>query len=212
MNYKLLIWCVFFHFASSCTGLAQGIDGYVLKNGDLLFQNLDCGPLCDAIETVTQGIDGSKFSHIGMVYIRNDSVYILEAIGKDVHLTSLHSFLKRSSNKVYIGRVRKRFAKIVDKAVLNAISKIGVAYDDVFIYDNGKYYCSELIYDAFKAANNDKPFFRLQPMTFKEPETNSYFNVWVDYYKELKMEIPEGKPGINPGGISRSRNIRILNK
>lgn len=212
MNYKLMIWCLFFHITSSGIVSAQQIDGYDFKNGDLLFQNLDCGPLCDAIETVTRGIDGSKFSHIGMVYRRNDSVYVLEAIGSDVHLTPLHSFLKRSSHKVYIGRVKKRYAKIADRAVVNAISKIGVAYDDVFIYNNGKYYCSELIYDAFKAANDDKPFFRLQPMTFKEPETNAFFNVWVDYYKELNMPIPEGKPGINPGGISRSRNIRILNK
>ena len=34
-----------------------------LKEGDLLFQDLNCGELCDAIETVTQGVDGKDFSH-----------------------------------------------------------------------------------------------------------------------------------------------------
>ena len=39
-----------------------------IKTGDLLFQNLDCGSLCDAIETVTEGYNAQKFSHIGLAY------------------------------------------------------------------------------------------------------------------------------------------------
>ncbi|MHC4724324.1 MAG: hypothetical protein ACYS9V_08765 [Planctomycetota bacterium] len=37
------------------------------KEGDLLFQDLDCGPLCDAIEKVTTGYQGSNFSHVGIL-------------------------------------------------------------------------------------------------------------------------------------------------
>jgi hypothetical protein len=50
----------------------------------------------------------------------------------------------------------------------------------------------------------------LEPMTFKQPDSNDYFPVWVAYYQNLKMDIPEGKPGINPGGISRSDKIAII--
>jgi len=41
--------------------------GFVLQPGDLLFQDLDCGPLCDAIEKVTTGYQGANFSHVGIV-------------------------------------------------------------------------------------------------------------------------------------------------
>ena len=68
----------------------------------------------------------------------------------------------------------------------------------------------ELLYTAFKKANREKELFDLNPMTFKDPATHDYFPAWVDYYKSLQVEIPEGKPGINPGGMSRSSCIRIV--
>ena len=47
-------------------------------------------------------------------------------------------------------------------------------------------------------------------MTFVDPDTDQTFGIWTDYYKELKQDIPEGKPGLNPGGISRSEYINIV--
>jgi hypothetical protein len=181
-----------------------------LKTGYLLFQDIDCGPLCDAIEAVTEGIEEHDFSHIGLVYIRHDSVYVLEAIGKDVHLTPLPMFAKRSSHPLVVAAVKKRYPKIAAKAVKIALQKCGIAYDDAFLYNNGKYYCSELIYDAFKEANNGEPFFQLQPMTFKIPGKNEFFPAWIDYYKQLGIPIPEGQLGINPGGISQSDKLDII--
>lgn len=180
------------------------------KQGDLLFQNIDCGPLCDAIEQVTFGRDSLKFSHIGLVYIKQDSVYVIEAIGKAVTITSYPNFKKRSTNPLYLGRVKPEHQHLIDSAISFAIKQIGVPYDEPFLYNNQKYYCSELIYDAFKSSNQNNPFFELEPMTFKVPNSNSYFKAWVDYYKKLNIEIPEGKPGINPAGISRSDKINWL--
>lgn len=181
-----------------------------IKTGDLLFQNLDCGPLCDAIETVTEGYNAQKFSHIGLAYSRKDSMYIIEAIGKDVHLTSLQEFMARTNHPTIIARLKKQYQYLIPATIQEALKHLGASYDDAFIYNNGKYYCSELIYDAFKKANNNKPFFKLEPMTFKDPATHQFFPAWVDYYKSLNMDIPEGKPGINPGGISKSNKIMII--
>jgi hypothetical protein len=180
------------------------------RTGDLLFQNLDCGGLCDAIESVTKGYQNQSFSHIGLVYVRNDSVYIIEAIGKDVHLTPLVEFKKRSKHPLVQGRLKNQYQQMIPKAIVFSLEQQGVTYDDVFLYNNGKYYCSELIYDAFAFANNGQPFFQLEPMTFKKPDTQQYFKAWVKYYKQLGVEIPEGQPGINPGGISRSDKIEII--
>lgn len=181
-----------------------------LKTGDLLFQDLDCGPLCEAIETVTYGKNNLKFSHIGLVLLKNDSAYIIEAIGHAVQLTPIQKFLARTTKPIYWARVKREFQPLIDSSLSFAQAQIGVPYDEPFLYNNNKYYCSELIYDAFKAANNNTPLFKLEPMTFKHPFTQQFFPAWVTYYKELKMEIPEGKPGINPAGISRSEVIDWL--
>ena len=183
---------------------------FSLQPGDLLFQNLDCGPLCDAIEEVTNGYKGNKFSHIGLVYIKADTTWIIEAIGKEVHLTPVKEFLQRSSHPVFIGRVKKQYHSLIPGALTFALQQTGVPYDDVFLYNNGKYYCSELIYDAFKCSNHNKPFFQLAPMTFKKPGSKEFNPVWVKYYNKLNAPIPEGMPGCNPGGLSRSNKIEII--
>lgn len=180
-----------------------------LKTGDLIFQSMNCGPLCEAINEVTEGYQGKDFSHMGMVYIKNDSIFIIEASGNSVRLTPLETFKSYTNETMYVGRLKRRFRKLIPQAITFTLSQMGVPYDDAYLYDNGSYYCSELIYDAFLFANG-KPFFQLFPMTFKSPKTNTFFPVWEDYYNKLKMEIPEGKLGCNPGGISISNQLKII--
>ena len=49
-------------------------------------------------------------------------------------------------------------------------------------------------------------------MTFKDPKTKAYFQVWIDYYDQYNEANPEGEPGINPGLMSRSEKIEIIEK
>lgn len=179
-----------------------------LKEGDIIFQSMNCD-LCKAINAVTEGFDGKDFSHLGMIHIQNDSIYVIEAAGKNVKLTPLEVFKTYTSDTMYVGRLKKKYRKYIPKAIAFSLSQLGVPYDESYLYDNGSYYCSELIYDAFLAAY-EKPFFELTPMTFKEPNSNDYFQVWIDYYENLKIEIPEGELGCNPGGISTSNKLKII--
>lgn len=198
---------IFFLLLAANSLFAQNIK---LKDGDLIFQDMDCGPLCDAIEAVTEGYNGNDFSHMGMIYHRNDTIYVIEAAGSAVRLTPLEKFSKNTSKPMYLGRLKKKYRKLITKAIDFSLDQIGVPYDDEYVYDNGAYYCSELIYDAFKFANNGTPFFELQPMTYKEPGTNNYFPAWTEYYKSINADIPEGLPGCNPGGISTSNKIKVI--
>jgi hypothetical protein len=182
-----------------------------LKNGDLIFQKMDCGELCDAIHAVTEGYKGNDFSHLGLVLIENDSVFIIEAAGNSVRKVTLAVFSKNTKTTMFIGRVKPKYENLIPQVITFSQQQLGIPYDDDYIYANGKYYCSELIYDAFLQAFG-KPFFTLEPMTFKQPESNEYFPAWITYYKSLKIEIPEGKPGCNPGGISTSKKIKIVGK
>jgi hypothetical protein len=188
---------------------------FKLKEGDLLFQDSDCGPFCEAIEKVTFGYKGAKFSHIGMLIKDKEGLKVMEAISAGVVLTPIDSFLNRSfdqeSNpKVMVGRLKPRNQVLIPRAIDFIYRKMTKEYDDVFDMENDKYYCSELIYDAFKSANNNIPIFALKPMTFKDPETNLTFSIWEKYFEELNYPIPEGAPGINPGGISTSKFIEIV--
>ena len=215
-NYLFLF--LFLLLASSPSWAIASIekDSFRLKEGDFLFQDSDCGPFCDAIEKVTFGVKHAKFSHIGLVVKnKNGELVVLEAISKGVIETPVDSFLNRSFDdennpKVAVGRIKPEFAHLIKPAIDSAYSRLNKAYDDIFDINNDKYYCSELIYFAFKEANKGQAVFELQPMTFKDPETKQPFPIWVDYYEKLGEPIPEGEPGLNPGGISRSEFIKIV--
>lgn len=187
-----------------------------LKSGDILFQDSDCGPFCESIEKVTRGINGSNFSHVGMVIPNEQGEFmVIEAITDGVVETSLEEFFTRSfdennNSKVVVGRLKPAYQHLIPKAIDFAKSKSGYSYDEIFDISNDKYYCSELLYDSFKHANNDQPIFQLQKMTYKDPETNSTFPVWEEYFRELNIPVPEGEPGINPGGMSKSEYIDIV--
>jgi hypothetical protein len=211
-NTSILIVIIF--LLSSCTTSLEDGD-FELKEGDLLFQDSDCGPFCEAIEKVTFGYKGAKFSHIGMLIKDKDGLKVMEAISAGVVLTPIDSFLNRSFDqeknpKVMVGRLKPRNQVLIPRAIDFVYRKMTKEYDDVFDMENDKYYCSELIYDAFKSANNNIPIFALKPMTFKDPENNLTFPIWEKYFEELNSQIPEGAPGINPGGISTSKFIEIV--
>lgn len=190
---------------------------FQLQEGDLLFQDEDCGPFCDAIEAVTEGIAGYEFSHMGL--LMKDSagkLKVMEAITKGVILTPLDSFLNRTHDangdpKVIVGRLKSEYQKTLIPSAINFIhSKMDAPYDFEFVIDNDSYYCSELIHLAFQYANNDDPIFETPPMTFKEPGTDSTFVIWTNYYAQLGRPIPEGEIGLNPGSMSRSPYIEIV--
>ena len=186
------------------------------QEGDLLFQDLDCGPLCDAIEKVTEGTNGANFSHIGMI-IKNkqEKLIVIEAISPNVKFTEINEFLLRNTDttgnpKVMVGRIKDEHNFLIPRATSYVLTLLNKPYDNIYMIDNNSFYCSELIYEAFKMSNMGIQFFKLAPMTFNDPKTRKPFPAWVDYYKELNHPIPEDYPGLNPGSISRSDKIDII--
>ena len=206
VNWVFLITII---FTFSCTDTQT----FQLKNGDLLFQDLDSSPLCDAIEKVTSGFDNLNFSHIGIVVIFNENKYVLEAFVNGVDTVPLESFLKRSLSKknkpkVLVGRLKNPYTKLIPEALKIGMELTGKKYDEEFKINNDKFYCSELIYDIFWKANKQKSFFHLQPMTYKY--NGEIIDIWIDYFNDLGIAVPENEPGINPGSISLSDKIDIV--
>ena len=189
---------------------------FALRPGDLLFQDLDCGGTCQAIEKTTRGIRGAHLSHIGMVSsVRGSDIKVIEALPGGVRETPLKAFLARSLDpvqrpKVLVGRVFGFSRADHQRVISRARSYLGVAYDPVFNMESRAVYCSELLYKAFKEANDSVPMFSLSPMTYKDPEKGEFFTAWQEYFDRQKAPIPEGKPGLNPASMSRSPSITIV--
>ncbi|MDR1680389.1 MAG: hypothetical protein LBS12_01195 [Prevotellaceae bacterium] len=176
--------------------------------GDLLFQSLR-SELGSAIEEVTTDAGETAFSHVGMLVADSCGRWqVIEATGSRVCLTPVDSFLQRGVTTV-AARVRVEYRSLLPAAIAFAMRQLGTPYDDAYLYNNGKYYCSELIYDAFLFANHGRPFFPLEPMTFKSPVTGTFPDEWIRHYDALGIPVPEGEPGCNPGGLARSEKLEI---
>lgn len=181
-----------------------------LRPGDILFQDLDCGPLCDAIEAVTEGAGGRDFSHCGLVVPCGDSLCVLEAIGQSVRITPLKTFITRTMpDKLLAGRFHNLPATTLEKVINRALSEVGKLYDNYFLPDNGSWYCSELIAVAFNEATG-AVVFEAMPMTFKAAPKADFFPVWIRYFDSLKTPVPEGIPGFNPGALSRHKDLKLF--
>ena len=202
---------------SGCSFLRTSVRGdFILQPGDLLFQDLDGSPFCDAVEKVTQGYGGADLTHVGIAArSAGGEVVVLEAVEEGVTATPLDAFLARSHDgngkpKVLVGRLTGRYRPLIQQALVEGFALKGKPYDKVFDVQNDAYYCSELVYVCFRNANRGKPLFELRPMTFVDPDTGETFAAWKEYFTELGVAIPEGKSGLNPGGISRSSVLRIV--
>lgn len=192
--------------------------GFVPQPGDLLFQDTDGHPLCDAIEKVTTGFDGANVTHVGIVAEGDGpEPVVIEAVSAGVVCTPLQEFLARSLDaegrpKVAVGRLAGPRRELIPSALRHARELVGAPYDKVFAIDNDAYYCSELVYTIFLRANRGTAVFALEPMTFKDPDTGKTFPAWQEYFAELGQPIPQGRPGINPGGISRAPAVTIVHQ
>jgi len=121
---KLLLFSLLLLLLFSCTSKTEkpslptsetisfDYSKFPLKAGDILFQDSDCGPFCESIEKVTFGVEGSKFSHVGLVIPKEKGeLVVLEAVTAGVVETPLDRFFSRSfdddqNSKVVVGRMK----------------------------------------------------------------------------------------------------------
>ena len=110
-----------------------------VREGDVIFQTSQSqqSPL---IQIATR----SNISHCGIIVMKNGKPYVLETL-KTLTLTPLDKFIARGKGgKYWLKRSKKENIKI------KYGSYLGKPYDLAFKFDNGKFYCSELIYDIYK--------------------------------------------------------------
>jgi len=193
-----------------------------LKNGDLLF----LGFAENEKETAIKGSGSSDFfngnstmpafSHVAMIIIDKDGTNILEALpNKGVCITKWRDFVEvlpknvADTPYIYVGRLKKQYEHLIPAATDRGKRLVGSDYDSIFTVNDDKYYCSELIQTIMLDENGDFlfPFIK---MTFKNRETNEFYPVWVKFFDDLGLEIPENALGSNPNDLSKSEKLDIF--
>lgn len=183
-----------------------------MQTGDLIFTQI--GRSENAISSVTQGFKGARVNHVGVILETRYGKYALEAYYPEVRLTNISVHIKRSQDhrgnpRYMVGRLKRQHHRLIPKAIEYGLKQREIPYDRLYLTDESSLYCSELIVDMFRSANNGMEFFPEAPMSFRDLETGEIHEQWISYYGYFGMPVPEGEPGSNPGDMSLDPKLHI---
>ena len=206
---------IFSIISSSCNSNQKPF--FELKQGDLLFQNTGTDTIENAIKAVTATSMSKNYTHIGMAMQKNGQWFILEAIPKEgICRTPLKKFLSRNKTKfnktqTTVARLDRAYQPYISEAIAYGMARINMPYDELFLWDDTSYYCSELVYKMFSSQSLpiDSMPFLTHPMTFND-SAGKPMSSWVDYYRNRNHEIPEGNEGTNPNLMASSPHLNFV--
>lgn len=186
-----------------------------VDSGDLVFLDLDCGALCDAMADTTSeqfGVAGPRLSHVGIVEVDGGTPFVWEAWpGRGVTRVPLRVFLSRvqagegAPGGYYLGRLRDGSRRLGEEALSRVRRLSGLPYDGAFSWESPGMYCSKLISAAF----GDPSLFSPRPMYFGR-EGSAARETWRAYFDARGMAIPDGQPGVSPLGLYLEGSRRLF--
>ena len=184
-----------------------------LLPGDLLFQLRSGGEAEWGISRLFSGRDGIAINHVG---IYDGDGQVIEAVMPEVRKTSMDEFMACSVTDnhgcpcILVCRVCPEYASLIVPALEFAESTLAYPYDTHYSDVKKSWYCSELVVDAFKHANQDQFLFQETPMSFRDMDSGEVLPFWVEHYRSINQAIPEGRLGSHPALLSRSDKIRLI--
>ena len=210
------LYFIYFFVLLSCNNNPKQSD-FLLKEGDLLFQDTGTDEIDNAIKDVTATKLSKNYSHVGIAMQENGSWFILEAIPiKGVSKTPIKDFLDRNKNefnksKTTVARLSSYYKPYISKAIQYGLERLNTPYDEIFLWNDNSYYCSELVYKMFSSQdiNKDSIPFRTHPMTFNDAN-GLPMKSWEEYYKKRNHKIPEGLEGTNPNLMASSSSLKFV--
>ena len=166
------------------------------ETGDLLFVRSQASEMEKAISAST-----GEYTHVALVE-RDPSgyVWVIEADRqKGVQRLPFQAWDKAYNGQYDVFRFTQPFD--TTDMILRARGFVGQPYDEGFLPDNNKFYCSELIYECFW--KDGEHLFEAQPMNWRDANGNIP-EYWIDHFQKLGVPVPEGVPGTNPTDMAKS--------
>lgn len=169
------------------------------QNGDIIFQTSNSSQ-SKAIQLATN----SPYSHIGIVYEKEGSFWVYEAV-EPVQLTPLKTWIKRGKKGHYVLKRLKNAATILSPEVLKKMKTVGEKYagkhyDLYFEWSDDKIYCSELVWKIYKEAVG----IELGKLQLLESFDLTNDVVQKKLQERYKNEIPLNEKVISPAAIFNS--------
>ena len=186
-----------------------------LQSGDLLFQVGKGSEMEQAITTATEHDNTLNFTHVGIAIVRNGADSVLEATSEGgVRMSALEEFLQRAARNgeglPLVVAMRLRDTAGLAASVRRAGTCVGLPYDYAFGPDNGKYYCSELVWESYRTPDSVRRF-TAHPMNFRAPD-GTMPSFWIELFEQLGEPIPEGVPGTNPNDMARDPQLQEVGR
>lgn len=177
-----------------------------LKSGDIVFVSSDASGLAGAIKDVTNESGQLDFVHMALVEMDGQDTFMIHAdTDRGVSREPISDFKKR-----YPFTMVYRISQLSDVQASNAIrvakSHLGKDYNFTYYNMDSNLYCSQLVYRAYQSDS----IFELNPMTFKNSQSDSFNAFWVSYYDSLDVDIPEGMLGCNPNHMATNARLRSI--
>jgi len=194
-----LLYIISLVFPKKQKSVAQKGTDVTFRDGDIIFQQIS-GELPEIISDVTE----SPINHCGLIFVREDGVYVLEASDK-VKFTPLKEWVSNGvDKKIALLRHKKANGDLIDQILIQAKVFIGNPYDYQFSMDDEKIYCSELVYKAYRdgGAGSLCLLRKLGDLNYKGHE---------EYIKELmKGKIPLDLEIVTPVDIYSSEKLEVI--
>jgi hypothetical protein len=131
----------------------------VLKEGDVLFRFSNtplAGGLVDFSKTVADATD-SDFSHAALVYrVTPDGVVLLDVSPVGISRRFLSDWYRDGTRNVVARRLRPEYQYLIPEVLAEAEKLIDrdVMYDDKFVPDDDRFYCTEMVDHCFRATGH----------------------------------------------------------
>jgi hypothetical protein len=120
-----------------------------LRDGDIVFQTTN-SVQCEAVQLATN----SPYSHCGIVFKKNGSWRVLEAV-QPVRYRSFDLWIQQGMNGHYVVKRLKNAESLITPDVVKKMQKegakmLGKDYDITFEWSDREIYCSELVWKIYK--------------------------------------------------------------
>jgi hypothetical protein len=176
-----------------------------IQEGDMVFQTSQ-SKQCEAIKIATN----SKFSHCGIVFIRDGKKYVFEAVQPVKH-TPLEAWISHGKGNHFVVTRLKNASTVLNpqtlqkmKAYANGLNNKD--YDLYFEWSDDMIYCSELVWKIYKNGAGIElcPLQKLKDFNLKYPKVQA---ILAERYGN---NIPLDESVVAPSNLENSKIVTTV--
>jgi uncharacterized protein YycO len=187
---------------------AVGAEDLRLQEGDIVFQTSR-----STQSVAVQRATGSRYSHMGMVFIRNGKPFVYEAVGK-VKYTPLDRWVARGEGGRVVAKRLKDAPVVLGDAARARLRQTartfeGKPYDLTFEWADDRIYCSELVWKVYQRALGIEigTLQKIKEFNLKDPAVRQKMK------ERYGTDVPLNEPAISPVAMFDSpRLVTVLNR